>query len=96
MRSAIMAHQNTVHRLASDYLRRVADSLTAFHTMTKVVVDEELETAKKLEYGGTGPVAQSQAAAMESRALGYIQKYNEVLASAVGTAYDLATFKAAL
>lgn len=96
VRAAIMAHQNTVHRLATDYLGRVANSLTAFHTMTKVVVDEQMETAKKLEYGGGGLMRQSQAAALESRAIGYILKYNGVLDSAVGTAYDLASFKAGI
>lgn len=93
MRSAQLAYQESVRRLAPAYLQRVVDPMNAYHASTKVVVDEDMEFAKKLESMPGDQLRESWVYGAESSAIGYVIKYNDKLVHVVDTAAELAAFK---
>jgi hypothetical protein len=93
MRSQIRAYEEKMHYLAAAYLKKVDDSLSNLLLVTKMLVDEQEEFAKKMQKVGNGPLVIGQVASIQAQSFADIKGYNDKVLRATNVAVDLANFK---
>ena len=93
VRSVKLDYQQNIRRLGSAYLRKVNRAMGKLFGITRILVDQEVGFAKKLDQPGTGKLVDSQVYALQQIAIGYIGKYNRLLSQIVNQAAELASFK---
>lgn len=93
MRSQDRAYEEKMHYLAAAYLKKVDDPLSNLLLVTKMVVDEQEEFAKKMQKVGNGPLVIGQVASIQAQSFADIKGYNDKVLRATNVAVDLANFK---
>lgn len=93
IRSQDRAYEEKMHYLAAAYLKKVDDPLSNLLLVTKMLVDEQEEFAKKIQKVGNGPLITGQVASVQAQSFGDIKGYNDKLLRATNEAVDLANFK---